>query len=132
MNNTALEKHYRVRELAELWGFCPGTLVKLFSDEPGVLKLQGSSGKRKYTTLSIPESVALRVHERLSHSALQTKLPGGNPRRVVRLRELDAGVAKKQRNILKLKSGQQLAKRVSPSAGGVGSQRRHTWLLTSS
>jgi hypothetical protein len=66
MNSTALEKHYRVSELAKLWGFCPGTVIKLFSDEPGVLKLQGPSGKRKYTTLSIPESVASRVHERLS------------------------------------------------------------------
>jgi hypothetical protein len=112
MNSTALEKHYRVSELAELWGFSPGTLIKLFSDEPGVLKLQGLSGKRKYTTLSIPESVALRVHERLSHGALQMKL-GGNPRRVVRLRELDAGVAKNQRNILKLKSGQQPPKSAS-------------------
>ena len=111
MNSTALEKHYRVSELAELWGFSPGTVIKLFSHEPGVLKLQGPSGKRKYTMLSIPESVALRVHERLSHDALQTKLPGGNPLRVVRLRDFDAGVAKKPRNILKLKSSQQLAKR---------------------
>ena len=104
---TALEKHYRVSELAELWGFCPGTVIKLFSDEPGVLKLQGP-GK---TTLSIPESVALRVHERLTHDALQTRLPGGNPRRVVRLRDLHVGVPKKPRKILKLKSGQQLPKR---------------------
>jgi|SRR6516162_2184554 len=105
MNSGALEKHYRVSELAKLWGFCPGTVIKLFSGEPGVLKLQGPSGKRKYTTLSIPESVALRIHERLSVDALQTKLPCGNALRVVRLRELDAGVAKKPRKILRLKSG---------------------------
>ena len=68
-------------------------------------------GRRKYTTLSIPESVALRLHERLGQEPFQTQLSAGNPLRVIRLRDLNAGMAKKPRNILELKSGQQFANR---------------------
>jgi hypothetical protein len=108
---TALEKHYRVRDLASLWGFSDNTIIRLFTAEPGVIRLESGAGRRKYTTLSIPESVALRVHERLSQESFQPHLAAGNPLRVIRLRDLNAGVAKKPRNILKLKSGQQLANR---------------------
>ncbi len=106
-----MEKHYRVRELASLWGFSDNTIIRLFTAEPGVIRLESGAGRRKYTTLSIPESVALRVHQRLSQESLQTHLPTGNPLRIIRLRDLDTGVTKKSRNILKLKSGQQLANR---------------------
>lgn len=100
----AFEKHYRVKELAGLWGFCDNTIIKLFGDEPGVLRLDTLGGKRKYVTLSIPASVALRVHERLRYQALQTKLPAGNPLRIIRLRDLHTGVPKQPRNIIKLKA----------------------------
>ena len=102
----ALEKHYRVRELGELWGFSDNTIIRLFATEPGVIRLESGAGRRKYTTLSIPESVALSVHERLSQEAVQTRVATADPVRVIRLRDLNAGVAQKPRNILKLKSGQ--------------------------
>ena len=73
------------------------------------MRLESGAGRRKYTTLSIPESVALRVHERLSQESLQAQLSAGNPIRVIRLRDPDAGVAKKPRNILKLKSSEGIA-----------------------
>ena len=111
MSTSALEKHYRVRELAALWGFSDNTIIRLFTAEPGVIRLESGVGRRKYTTLSIPESVALHVHERLSQESLQAHFATGNPLRIIRLRDLNAGVAKKPRNILKLKSGQQLANR---------------------
>ena len=111
MSPAALEKHYRVRELAALWGFSDNTIIKIFASEPGVIRLESGVGRRKYTTLSIPESVALRVHQRLGQEPLQTQLSTGNPLRVIRLRDLNAGMAKKPRDILKLKSGQQLANR---------------------
>jgi hypothetical protein len=95
-SDSAFEKHYRVKELAELWGFCDNTIIKMFADEPGVL--------RKYVTLSIPASVALRVHERFRYKSLQAKLPAGNPLRVIRLRDLNTGVAQKPRNVVKLKA----------------------------
>ena len=109
MSSAAMQKHYRVRELASLWGFSDNTIIRLFSTEPGVIRLESGAGRRKYTTLSIPESVALRVHQRLSQESLQTHLPTENPLRVIRLRDLDTGVTKKSRNILKLKSGEQFA-----------------------
>jgi hypothetical protein len=68
--------------------------------------LESGAGRRKYRTLSIPETVALRVHERLSQGSLQTHFAARTPLRVIHLRDLNAGVTKKPRNILKLKSGQ--------------------------
>lgn len=109
MGSAALEKHYRVRELAALWGFSDNTIIRLFASEAGLIRLETGAGKRKYTTLSIPESIALRVHERLGKEPLQAQFSGGNPLRVIRLRDLDAGMPKKPRNILKLKASQQLA-----------------------
>ena len=109
MSSAALEKHYRVRELASLWGFSDNTIIRLFSTEAGVIRLETGTGRRKYTTLSIPESVVLRVHERLGHEPLQAQLSTGNTLRIVRLRDLNAGMAKKPRNVLKLKAGEQLA-----------------------
>ena len=41
----------------------------------------------------IPESVALRLHERLAQEPLQTQLPRRNPRRVVFLRDRHRRVA---------------------------------------
>jgi hypothetical protein len=111
MSFGALEKHYRVRELAALWGFSDNTIIRLFAGEPGVIRLESGGGRRKYTTLSIPENVALRVHQRLSQESLQAQLTAGNPFRVIRLRDFNAGVAKKPRNIVKLKSSQELANR---------------------
>lgn len=102
--NTALERHYRVRELAELWGFCDNTIINLFTNEEGVLRLERLAGKRKYTTLSIPESVALRVHQRLSQKPLKPLLSTAHPLRVIKLRDLNTGVSKKSGNIIKLKA----------------------------
>jgi hypothetical protein len=100
----AFSKHYRVKELADLWGFCDNTIIKLFADEPGVLKLERVTAKRTYTTLSIPENVALRVHERLGYKSLKTELSTRHPLCVIRLRDFNAGVAQKPRNIVKLKA----------------------------
>jgi hypothetical protein len=61
------ERHYDVAELAVLWNLSEDTIRRLFSSEPGVLVLsRARRGKRSYTTLRIPESVAHRVHTRLS------------------------------------------------------------------
>ena len=93
----ALEQCYRVAELAESFGFCENTIIKLFANEPGVIRL---GNKRK--TLSIPESVVLRVRERLSNDALQASLAAHNKLRVIRFRDLDGRMPKKPRNIIKL------------------------------
>jgi hypothetical protein len=96
----ALEKHYRVKDLAELWSLCENTIIHLFANEPGVLRVRRPGGKR--AALSVPQSVVLRVHERLGQNSFEPALAGGNPLRVIRLRDLDGGVPKKPRNVLKL------------------------------
>ena len=95
----AVEKHYRVKELADLWGFSENTIIKLFCNEDGVLRLESPTGKRKYATLSIPETVAIRVHERLGNQALKTASARRNPLRVVHLRDLNARMPKQPRYI---------------------------------
>src|SRR5258708_2449531 len=90
------EKHYTPSELASMWHFSPATIRSLFRNEPGVLKLQGEGrahGKRSYTTFSIPESVAFRVHERLTQKTFKTQSPRRDPRRVVFLRNRNRRVA---------------------------------------
>ena len=66
---TAFERHYRLKDLAELWGLDESTVRRLFQDEPGVLKIGRAGrrdGKRDYMSIRIPESVALRVHQERS------------------------------------------------------------------
>jgi hypothetical protein len=65
---TTFEKHYRVGELAELWGLGRETVRKLIMNEPGVIKIR--LGRRKaHTMYSVPQSVAERVHTRLLNAA---------------------------------------------------------------
>ena len=62
--NTAFEKHYRVTDLARLWGLGRETVRKLVKDDPGVLKIR-MGRKKAHTIYSIPESAARRIHTRL-------------------------------------------------------------------
>ena len=66
----ALEKHYSVAALAKLWLFSESTVRRIFSNEPGVLKLvhEETRYKRRYTSLRIPEHIAKQVHRRLEGS----------------------------------------------------------------
>jgi hypothetical protein len=67
------EKHFTPSDLAKAWGVSAETVRQIFRDEPDVLRVGSNgvappsiSGKRKYVLLRIPESVAARVHKRLS------------------------------------------------------------------
>jgi hypothetical protein len=61
------ERHYEVLDLAETWNVHPCTVRRIFSDEPGVLKItKRKKGKRRWVMLRIPESVAKRVYDRLT------------------------------------------------------------------
>jgi hypothetical protein len=64
---STFEKHYRIGELARLWGLGRETIRKLVKDDPGVLKIR-IGGKKLNTTYSIPESAAQRIHTRLLNS----------------------------------------------------------------
>lgn len=62
-------RHYTVGEIAALWSLSDDAVRKIFEKEPGVLAISDTRPtirKRRYTTLRIPEDVAVRVHRRLS------------------------------------------------------------------
>jgi len=63
----AMERHYTVSELSRLWFFSENTIRRLFTHEPGVIKIarQPTRIKRGYTSLRIPQRIAQRVHRRL-------------------------------------------------------------------
>jgi hypothetical protein len=70
MSSTALERHYSPDELGNLWNLSADTVRHLFEREPGVLVIEHTriGARRRYRTLRIPESVALRVHRRMTNS----------------------------------------------------------------
>lgn len=104
MGNSAFEKHYRVKEHAVLWGLSPKTVSRIFAEETGVIQVVNyGTSKRRYATLSIPESVASRVHDRLRNQLLQENPPGIQPIRIIRLRDVESGTAGKGRTMIKLR-----------------------------
>lgn len=61
------ERHYSVEELAGTWGMSIDFVRRLFLREPGVVVFwRQQPGRRVYRTLRIPESVADRVHRRMT------------------------------------------------------------------
>lgn len=58
---TFAEQHYRINDLARLWGMSRTTVRELVKDHPQVIKVR--LGKKKtYTIYSVPESVASLIH----------------------------------------------------------------------
>lgn len=68
-NSIMAEHHFSPEELGGMWGLSADTVRRLFEHEPGVLVLERSRshGRRRYRTVRIPESVAQRVHRRMSN-----------------------------------------------------------------
>jgi hypothetical protein len=66
-DDPALERHYSVNEIAKSWGLSGNTIRRMFEKEPGVIEWGAAESRfaRGYRTLRIPESVMLRVHQRL-------------------------------------------------------------------
>jgi hypothetical protein len=62
-----LERHFTVAELSKRWFFSENTIRRLFSQEPGVVRVARpqTRSKRGYTSMRIPERIAERVHRRL-------------------------------------------------------------------
>jgi hypothetical protein len=65
---TAQQKHYSVKQLAGQWNVSSDTIIRLFENETGVLKLGDANpkGRQRRVTLRIPPEIAERVHKRLS------------------------------------------------------------------
>jgi hypothetical protein len=68
LDTSYAEKHYRISELAELWGLGRETVRCLVKDDPGVIKIR-MGRKKSHTTYSVPESAAQRIHTRLLNNA---------------------------------------------------------------
>ena len=68
VDNATFEKHYRISDLARLWGLGRETVRKLVKDDPGVIKI-GMGRKKAHTIYSVPESAAHRIHTRLLNAA---------------------------------------------------------------
>jgi hypothetical protein len=68
VENSAFEKHYRIGELAHLWGLGRETVRMLVKDDPGVIKIR-MGRKKAHTIYSVPESAARRIHTRLLNAA---------------------------------------------------------------
>ena len=62
-----LERHFTVAELSKRWFFSKNTIRRLFSQEPGVVRVARpqTRSKRGYTSMRIPERIAERVHRQL-------------------------------------------------------------------
>ena len=65
-NTSAFERHYRIGELAHLWGLGRETVRKILINEPGVLKIR-MGRKKAHVMYSVPESVVCRLHTRLAN-----------------------------------------------------------------
>jgi len=65
----AYEKQYTAQELAEMWKISRKVIVRMFENEPGVLKITADPDRRvtgsNRKTLRIPQSVMERVYEEL-------------------------------------------------------------------
>jgi hypothetical protein len=64
----ALEKHYSIAEIAKLWALSEKTVRKMFENEGGVLswgRPQSNGKKRSYVSLRVPESIMIRIHQRM-------------------------------------------------------------------
>jgi hypothetical protein len=68
VDNTTFEKHYRISELARMWGLGRETVRLLVKDDPGVIKIR-LGRKKTHTVYSVPESAAQRIHTRLLNCA---------------------------------------------------------------
>lgn len=71
-DTSAFERHYRISELAEMWGIGRETVRLLVKDEPGVIKIR-LGRKRSQTLYSVPESVAARIHNKLLDALPQAR-----------------------------------------------------------
>jgi len=58
-----IERHFTVKEIADAWKVSRDTVIRVFGDEPGVLRFgsEESRFKRGKITLRIPASVYDRV-----------------------------------------------------------------------
>ena len=65
----AFEPHLTVQQIAKMWNLSPDAICRMFRSEPGVVQIKRERNgpkRRRYISPRIPQSVAERVHRRLS------------------------------------------------------------------
>jgi hypothetical protein len=61
------QPHYTCAQLAKMWKFHQSTILRIFKNEPGVLRLGNVRAKKRVKiSLRIPQEVADRVWSRLT------------------------------------------------------------------
>jgi hypothetical protein len=67
----AAERHWSPAQVAEIWGFGPETIRRIFQNEPGVVVMTkpAKKNRQQHRTIRIPQTVLERVHRRLQKSA---------------------------------------------------------------
>jgi response regulator of citrate/malate metabolism len=60
----AIERHYSVQEIAEMWNISTSTVRRIFRGQDGVLEIGAEETRygRPHRVMRIPESVLVRVH----------------------------------------------------------------------
>jgi hypothetical protein len=68
MPEVCSERHYTPQEIAEMWALSIHTVRRMFTKEPGVLRIGKplTTRQRGYITIRIPASVLQRVHDRMT------------------------------------------------------------------
>ena len=64
------ERHFSVKQVAAIWNMSVDTVRRLFEHQPGVLRYGHAEAlhRRRYISMSIPQSVVERVHRRLTET----------------------------------------------------------------
>ncbi len=71
--DTTLEQHFSIADLAKTWRISRETIRLLVKDEPGVIRVQ-LGRKKSMCRYSVPETVARRIHTRLTAPAFGTSM----------------------------------------------------------
>jgi len=59
------ERHYTISELAEMWKFSTEFVRQIVRGEPGVTEwVRQQPGRRRYSVIRVPQSVAERLYRR--------------------------------------------------------------------
>ena len=64
---SALERHFTINEIADLWSLSPSVIRAIFRDRTDVIRIGHGEKMRKraYVSIRVPESVVQRVHQEL-------------------------------------------------------------------
>jgi hypothetical protein len=86
MEAIAIERHYSVQQIADMWNLSAASVRRLFEGQPGVIalsmpRLQKNRKHKPHVLLRIPASVVKRLHEQWSAGFRLEVKPG---RRIIK------------------------------------------------